>query len=226
MNIDININKNVNLDKGVVLDKGRECKSIMGDGEYVDEKATEDIDEKAAEELTEKNEKELDIETICNKCNKCNKTFSSQQSLKTHQLTIKCVKTKNNNKCEYCDKQFSSKQMLTYHHNICVNKKIESVKSEKINHYLFNNEKIIRPRQPSFDLFFSGVCKIEDRKVNVYLPPYIEKNVIFTVSLTPKNYLTTHYFTKGVVDGNFFTVYCDDNNTEFFWQVYGHINDL
>ena len=60
-------------------------------------------------------------------CEKCNKLFASQQTLKTHLLTINCTKENINilNKCNYCEKEFSSKQMLIYHDNVCVEKKLD-----------------------------------------------------------------------------------------------------
>jgi len=63
------------------------------------------------------------------KCEKCNKIFATAQTLKTHSLTINCVKENNTStRCEYCDKDFSSKQMLTYHNNVCINRKISLLK--------------------------------------------------------------------------------------------------
>ena len=65
------------------------------------------------------------------KCEKCNKIFATSQTLKTHLMTINCVKETNmSNKCMFCDKEFSSKQMLAYHNNVCTNKKISLIATE------------------------------------------------------------------------------------------------
>lgn len=165
-------------------------------------------------------------------CDKCNKEFSSQQTLKTHQLTIKCSKNNNTaNTCGHCEKKFSSKQMLTYHQNICVDKKLNDVKSELLYEtcpLMINKEgRLVHScvASPSCNLFLNGICKIEpdEKSVNVFLPAYVVKSgTNFTVSLTPKGLVSSHYYTDGVIDSKYFTVYCE-GGTEFFWHVYGQM---
>jgi hypothetical protein len=165
-------------------------------------------------------------------CDKCHKGFSSLQTLKTHQLTIKCSKNINTaNVCEHCEKKFSSKQMLTYHQNICVDKKLNDVKSELTNEtcpLVINKEGRLFHScvtSPSCNLFLNGTCTIEEgeKSVDVFLPAYVEKGYSnFTVSLTPKGVVTSYYYTDGVIDGKYFTVHCD-RGSEFFWHVYGQM---
>lgn len=84
-------------------------------------------------------------------CTKCNKLFTSQQTLKTHLLTINCVKENINitNECLFCKKEFSSKQMLIYHDNICIHKKLNILTIEYENKIKNLEDQILHLKIPS-----------------------------------------------------------------------------
>jgi hypothetical protein len=118
--------------------------------------------------------------------------------------------------------------MLTYHQSICVEKKINTVRT-------FNNDTcpLVINKDGRFvhscvesPIFLIGICKIEpgEKSVDVLLPESIANNGSdFTVSLTPKTKGSLLFYTEGVVGGKYFTVSCETGG-EFFWHLYGKLS--
>jgi hypothetical protein len=126
--------------------------------------------------------------TISFACQYCNNSYSSLQSLKTHQKTAKfCIelqnkeiKEKNNKaisevevelfKCEYCNKDFTIKYNYNFHLTTCKEKKlIEDNDLRKklieyqniIKNYEFENSNIIKEYELKLEFERSNIKKLE-----------------------------------------------------------------